>query len=207
MTQPTAADAPPAVGNMLKYSASQPRGRGGRWSGGHGGGHSGIDADAHWAALKPTKAESDAVKSYTSNMYISINGGLRGKIPVSPKAQESINGLDSLMKRSRLPNDTYVYRGLSGDTSKLGSLKVGGVLKDAGFASTTTDPAHSAVSQGKVVMKVHAAPGTRAVPIGSKVSRTGNEAEVLFDRGTSFRIRGKRKLDDGRTELDVEAVQ
>ncbi len=107
-----------------------------------------VERDLYRQMLKKpeTDAEIAAINNYSGLSYTEINGFLRGRPATGNKTKiydeedigPEIRHLDNVMKRSRMTEDTVVYRGLSGDYAKtVLQSKVGKIIKDAGFVSTS----------------------------------------------------------------------
>ena len=146
--------------------------KGGRGAG--GGGTStrtferGQDEQIH-AALKDeqgayidtlSEEQLKSVAGYQSEgTYEDINGFLRGeKGPIAPEDEAIIGTLDGVIEGAGFQYNTTVYRGVSDTDGQFRELKVGDVIIERGFSSTSPNPAvaeafaNSAVIQGQPVV-------------------------------------------------------
>jgi len=136
-----------------------------------------------------------AILEYTGTAYTEINNHLRLGEQVSRKAKEAIQDLDAAFKGAKSPAAITAYRTLSldnplGKRVREGSLKVGTVLEDKGFVSTTLDPNYAYNKGLKLVMKVPK--GYPAIwvddPPSDDYTANPGEKEVLLKRDTKMRV-------------------
>lgn len=115
-------------------------------------------------------AELKAVADYQlEGVYDVINPALRsGNLP--PEHERTVRLLDSSLEKSSLTFHTKVYRGISDDTGAFDEIKVGDVIRDKGYVSTSPNPAvaeafaNSTVIQGKpVVLEIDIPRGQPAI--------------------------------------------
>ena len=146
--------------------------KGGRGSGGGGGAtrtfEAGQDEQIH-AALKAeqgayidtlSEEQLKSVAGYQSEgTYEDVNGFLRGeKGPISPEDEAIIGTLDGVIEGAGFQYNTTVYRGVSDTDGQFRELKVGDVILENGYSSTSPNPAvaeafaNSAVIQGQPVV-------------------------------------------------------
>jgi len=143
-----------------------------------------------------TAEEHTAVRGYVSEAkWDSINTRLR-----KGKDHKDAADIDSAISKSTpLGKDTTLYRGIGMDTPP--SYKVGGVIQDKAFMSTTAKPSAAIdFSRGggqkhAVVMTIDAPKGTHALNTSRWVSGgLGDEGEMLLPRGSSLKVRGVRRI-------------
>ena len=91
--------------------------------------------------------------------YEDVNGFLRGeKGPISPEDEAIIGTLDGVIEGASFQYNTTVYRGVSDTDGQFRELKVGDVILEKGFSSTSPNPAvaeafaNSTVIQGQPVV-------------------------------------------------------
>jgi len=118
-----------------------------------------------------TDEEIDALDDYVSINYKKINGFLRDpeNVKISKKDQETIDQIDSAIKKHKLKEDLVVYRSLSGTE---------GLKEDKAFQSTSIDPyaSYQFKSDGGKIYKLTIPAGTNYAYLG------GGEKELLLPR-------------------------
>jgi hypothetical protein len=89
-------------------------------------------------APKPTQQELKAVRDYTFGGFVRMNKRLRRGQDGGRNAEQ----LRKYLNRARIPKNVTVYRGVDRKYAKTikSQVRVGSVLRDRGFMSTTTDP-------------------------------------------------------------------
>ena len=102
--------------------------------------------------------------------------------------QETINQLDSAFKKSGgMPEDATLLRGIQSDLVsnmiKDGTLKVGSIMTDSGFVSTSLNSPFS----GNIRMNINVPKGSPAINING-TSKYPSEAEVLLPRNLPMRV-------------------
>lgn len=177
-----------------------------------------------WTRARHTAA-ADSLEEYQGGSYATINDLLRsGK--TEDYVQEWVDGVDDAMSISKLPRDTVVYRGIRrpevvfGAAWKGSDSKVGLTWRDDGFTSTTVDrrvvddPEFSGkANEDAAIFRIVAPAGTSAIrlsdmaPPGGKITGVSEEAEVLLQRGLTYRVVADHGYDaSGKRTLDVEVV-
>lgn len=142
-----------------------------------------------------------ALKEYRGSLYKSMNALLRGQETefIDPEtARQLIDKMGALYDKQltkTLPQAVVCYRGMSrraADALKE-SLVPGGVIRDAGFVSTSYNDEIAEIFAGDtgVVLKGTAPKGTQYLP-GTTI-----EHEVILERGTSFVVE-KTNIDGSR---------
>lgn len=171
------------------------------------------------------ESSAEALDDYRGIDYVGINGGLRSG-NVDSFAQQRIDGIDRAMAASRLKQDVLVYRGIRSPHKVFGnswldsSSKAGLTWTDNGYTSTTVDKrvtteAGFTDEHDSALMRIVVPRGVSAVrlsdmaPAGTAaLSSISHEAELLLDRGLTFRVVADHGY-DGTTKrrlLDVEVV-
>ena len=171
-----------------------------------------------YGAPPPSEEQLKALTLYSARGYESMNGFMR-------KGQGQESGVDGdVSKETRMAAAALMeapeaarYRGLvhrstSTTKDKIANYKVGRVVEEAGFVSTTSDPEVATIFRG--------IPEESRVTLNYKiVSKNGvyiealsekGENEVLFPPGTKFRVKKVSEKDDpswGATvEVEMEEV-
>lgn len=143
-----------------------------------------------------------AIEAYRGLGYQGVNRYLRTGESVRG-ARSVVAEIDRAMAQSRLPDNLVLWRGIPSGERTFG----GNVARDlTGFE--WTDPAYISTSSareiaergGPVLMRLATPPGTGAIRLSDF------EAEVLLQRGLTFRVVRDNGLVDGRRLLDVEVI-
>lgn len=166
--------------------------------------------------------ESRALRNYRSITYSGINRRLRsGNTDINDKADEAqqraIDGIDSAMSASQLPQPVETYRGVFDEGNMFGGRLAGDMTgmewREDAYMSTTVDlnvaEGFSDDGDGAVLMHITVPAGTGAVQLSS--ASGGNtvhaEAELLLQRGLRLRVVADRGVDsNGIRRLDVEVI-
>jgi phage-related protein (TIGR01555 family) len=154
-----------------------------------------VERDLYKTMLtKPeTTAEKTSIGVYSGAGYSSINGHLRGKNPATALMRQNISNIDNVLARSRIPEDTVVYRGIKPPFSKeILAAKVGSTIDDPGYVSTSLkgDTSKKFATPEGVVLKMLLPKGNSAyVMNGRGASHYPKEHEVLLPRGSRFRVK------------------
>lgn len=174
------------------------------------------EAPSKWSkwAKGLEKSERDALINYQTEPfdnaptdYTKINGHLRGKDKRPSKAtRAAITQLDKALDKSRIPEDTVVYRGfpasvLGDDPERL----VGSTIKDKGYTSTSLSK-QVAGQFGKVSTEIRIPKGAKGGLLDSLKSGKDPEYELLLPRNSEFRILAVDKS-GGQTNIVMELVQ
>lgn len=150
------------------------------------------DDEKAWKSwyMNSTKGEDEAIRHYSGSRYEAINGYLRGMEEEQPTVRESIEALDSVLKKGSIPEDTIVYRGM--DPGLLEGLKAGDSFKDKGYVSTSlSEKAASEFGWMESPAEIRVPKGFNGgyVDMIQRMSPTQRrEYELLLPRGTSFRM-------------------
>lgn len=184
-------------------------------------------AQKPWRA-KLKAADKAAIGAYQSGEgYPVINGALReGQMPegtidfASPAlgaksvdATQAVTKLDAaLQKVPPLKEPAHVWRGIGPDALAeiLGSVEtnqdlIGTTLTDDGYASVSVDPtlAERFVDEGGAMFHIQAPKGAKVADLGAVNPQGGSD--MVFPRGSSFRITGTR-MEAGQRIIDAELV-
>lgn len=155
---------------------------------------------------------SGAVRDYTGAEYAAVNRSLRG-LPLPYGYEQAdvdpiVDGLDAAMAGSRLERDVVVWRGMN-STALFGGRDSGDLTglewSEQAYASTSASETKArmfATGQTPVLMRILTPVGTGAV----EASGMDLEAELLLERGLTFRVVADRGVVDGKRLLDVEVV-
>jgi uncharacterized protein len=156
-----------------------------------------------------TESEQFAVRTYTGEAFTPLNNELRN--PKTAKAaikKPLFKDMDNALNKSSLKEDTVVYRGIK-DPSKLGlspNMAIGATVKDPGYMSATLNPKVAAKYAGDgAVLKIAAPKGAKGASVGG-ISRYPKEHEMLFARGSGFKVTGVSK-EGGKTVYHAELIQ
>lgn len=132
-----------------------------------------------------------SIKHYTNGSYNALNKALRSGQPMSEAQATLAAHLDAAIRKSKISEDTTVYRGIAEPAKFFGSdVKIGTVIVDNGFISTSknTSTATNFGGQG-LVAKIKLPKGSSAMDV-SPLSLHSSEKEVLLPRGSMFKIVG-----------------
>jgi hypothetical protein len=169
-----------------------------------------------------SKSENWAVDAYSGGGYENINMYLRGKtdsdFSAAPgKTRQVMEGLDSALAKGRAPEPLTTYRGVRSDPGDPHSL-VKQLVEAARSGGTFSDKAYVSSSMvGKVAEKQFSGSSRKdveraiikiGVPKGSHGAYTDvlditGEAEWLMPRGSTFKVTGATKRDDGVWEISA----
>lgn len=148
-----------------------------------------------------TTAESSALRNYAVMTHIDINKFLRtGAAGSLSFVKEEISGLDGAFAKAALSQSITVYRGITKNAfeSIKNSFRVGNVMHDASFVSTTLNANYSKYF-GDHQIAISVPQGSKAIPMGA-LARWAHEGEVLLNRGTRFKVLSS---DEKRTHLEA----
>lgn len=136
------------------------------------------------------KKVAQAAASYTGQNGATVNTKIRLGKELTPREQNIKDGTDEYLKNApKFPNSTVVFRGFQ--VGSIDNLKPGIVLPARGFFSTSSnekvsrDFAHPANGNHGVIVQIeHHHSGVSV----QHFSRFENEQEVLFPRGSRFKV-------------------
>ncbi len=162
---------------------------------------------------KLSKTERNAIEDYSTDKFQQINGELRsGKL--SPENQKIVKSIDSgLAKAEKRSGATIrsfdIPSGKDGDAIR-NMLKPGAEFSDAGYVSTRKVPSltdkigfvEKKTQANRVILKVV---GKNGVDI-TEVSLNKQEGEVLYPRGTKFKVSQAEHLPNGAILAIIEEI-
>lgn len=158
--------------------------------------------------IKLTDSERDAITQYSNNEYYDINKLLRNpKELVEDKAytKKLIRHLSNALKKYKTSKPIITYRGIDKEViDKMGtSFKEGNVISDSGFCSTSSlkEVANEYIGFDGYLMEMLIPEGSHAASIDSLSVYSGQEFEVLIDRGSKFLI---QKINHKKRLITVE---
>lgn len=173
-----------------RFNPSQPRDDDGKWRTGEGGDKPNVQLTG-----RVSPDERSALIDYAHGYNQEVNKGLRktGKAP--SRYADIVTAIDSLMKKSKVKNDSVVYRLIPGKVAA--KLKNGATIRDKAFLSTTK--ALSVVQgrgslygdddPGNIVVKINVKKGTSAIDINNhRASEFSGERELLINRNQKFKV-------------------
>lgn len=173
-------------------------------------------ASGHWSGTRDslTPAQTSALRSYTGDGYVRINGQLRTSQGGRPPKEA--RSMDAAMDRApRVPERVEVSRNVGLDAFGLSrgqdpSSLVGRSFTEHGYMSTTVKTTKAdATFDGEVTMKVAVPKGAKAIYVSGKppISAVGEgEGELLLARGTRMSVTAVTRK--GRQWIvEVEATQ
>lgn len=149
---------------------------------------------------KYKKGHFTGVYNYTGGDYRSINKALRDNQIPSPDDIDNIFHIDKAFERTpEFTEGQFLYRAIS--TRAASTIQVGKGYQDDGVVSTTINPVF-ARDWKPVVMQIYFPPGAKGIPIDRFSSNKG-EMEVMFQRGSQFRILSDSVMPIGGRETRV----
>ncbi len=175
------------------------------------------------------RLDADALAFYRGHGYIEANAYLREGRTFSGegKAKWTVEQIDAIMSQSRLTRDVQVHRGVGGlgmfgHAGTGGKSLVGMEYTEPAYASTTADPnvarefyAGEDYGGRGAILNIRVPAGTKAIQLsglGPKPKHDWElprppeqEAELLLQRGLTYRITGDRTV-NGIRYLDAEVV-
>lgn len=131
--------------------------------------------------------EEEAIGEYSGHAYADINDALRSGHPLDDEYDVYRDALDGALQRSSAPADMIVYRGLS--KKMLPNLKIGGLVSDKAFVSTSIDEeeARKGFGIGKILATISIPKGSSGAYIAS-LSPNPDEREWLLPRNATFKV-------------------
>ncbi len=132
------------------------------------------------------------LKKYQADVYHPLNWALRGLEPVTIADLVRAKKIDSTIAHAAIPRDMIVYRGFRRNV--VNELEPGDTFTDNGFSSSTlseTVARERFASGGGAIFQFVARKGTHAIYRDDLIKFPKPELEILFPRGTSFRILSK----------------
>lgn len=171
-----------------------------------------LTAEEHASAKRYSESGYDYSYAYL-NRY-AREGKVSGQM-TEDGMKEAAKHLDSAISKSSLAKDTEVYRGTGLTEYGLtkADLKVGSVLTDKAYTSTSTDLSvveGGYSSKDGVILRTTLAKGSSALDMNAgtefgKIAEISSEQEVLLPRNTSFKVTAIVEQ-GGKTYVDVEVL-
>jgi hypothetical protein len=153
-----------------------------------------------------------AVNDYVMNST-TLNRHLAGTKKIDsdylPETQRAIDALDSMFaKAPAMKSDTTVFSGLQGSVKRqLMDMKVGDELVVKRYLSSSLSGAKAGdfVDEHHSYMQIHVSKGSHGTAYIESISNIASERELLINRGSKFRLLGKKK-DGKETYYIVELI-
>jgi hypothetical protein len=136
---------------------------------------------------KFTTEEKAALKSYTGSGYLDLNKATKTlRTGIGDPDTKILAGLDSAFARASLQDDLLVYRGIDDIAwgSFFGDAKVGDLVTDHGYVSTTINPK---LGWSTHQIEIRLNKGASAIPV-APLSLHQTELEIVLARNAQFRI-------------------
>lgn len=143
---------------------------------------------------------------YQADVYGPLNRALRGLEPVTMADLVMAKKIDSAIECAAIPRDMIVYRGFRRNV--VNELEPGDTFTDNGFSSSTlseTVALERFAFGGGAIFQFVARKGTHAIYLDDLRKFPKPELEILFPRGSSFRILSK-EIRHGITYFMVELI-
>jgi len=169
-----------------------------------------------------TRDEQSAVSGYKSFGYKAINEYQATGKTKNENTKREAQAMASVMKRTSVAEPVSVYRGVNGPLAgKLSTLPEGAVFKAPCYQSTSTSlETASKFALGELgeaarvgstaasptILHFKVQPKMRAIPIAKLSGFADTEKELVLDRGTSWRVAGKKQNAAGVTVVTLEKV-
>ena len=137
-----------------------------------------------------SRKQFKAAKTYQGNDFEGINKTLRRGRSDGYHA-ETISNLDELTKSGTIPEDTWLYRGIS---DRFNDVKAGAIIEDQAYMSTTTNPriVSSFTRKGVEPLAIRAPKGANGMSmnrvVASDAVNASHESEILLPRGSRLRM-------------------
>ena len=168
--------------------------------------------------LNLSEQELKSIIAYTGNDFDRINKILRNPEKkqymdesVLEKCEMNIKNISSALSKSKTTKPIITYRGIGGHAMEtlIDNMKVGNVWRDDGFVSTSSlyDVAEEFAKHSKspgYILEIHVPKGSRAMSVDSISHYSGEEYEVLLDKGSEFLI---KEIDNDNRIIVVELQQ
>lgn len=151
-------------------------------------------------AYQYTPEQRKAIRAYTGSAYADINEAARSGRDDGSSAAAAADELSSAMQP--LPEDMLMLREVNG-AHALGDVKVGDLIADPGFSSTTIAPGgrFAAGRSGTTIMHILAPKGTPTV--WANPAADYPEDEMILDRGQPMQV---MKVQPRKGRSDVTEV-
>lgn len=171
-----------------------------------------------------TDTEKESIYNYSNQGHIKMNESLRN-FKQGDSITKEVKDITAAINKASLPSDMVLHRGCSFDELQSYLNMPLFSVKDMDNASlqmcvnrtftvdqflSTSAVAHGA-SKNNVSLSINAPKGTKALWLsdtkqGKRLSKHGNDFEVLMQRGTSFSI-SKINKTDGKINIELVALK
>lgn len=157
--------------------------------------HKNLHPDARRFEQMLTTEEHKAIRSYTGSSN-GINGALRENRLSGSGYEKQANALDNAMRKSSVPSNVIVWRGVGGSSELLGLSPqdfmrlVGARIEDLGYGSFSVKKGVAKnFAGGNVLIRAHLPKGTKGVYVQETgLSAHTSEYELILPRGTQFTV-------------------
>jgi hypothetical protein len=157
-----------------------------------------IPAAQQRSLARLTEDERAAIESYVLNGFRSVNGALRGFVPMTPTIQTHVDQIRSGLRKYPLENTLRVTREVSGFvfgvTDKRSAERlIGQQFDEPGFLSTTMAerPAASSMHENPLILDLVVPARTPALAIG-ELTEVPLEREMLIIDAQRYQVIGAR---------------
>lgn len=178
-------------------------------------------SEAHAAMIKsasnPSAAEKTAAERYVGdasaiNMHLRDGGSLDDKVRSFDGDEMDGRQLSNLVKKSKLPKDTELWRGTNDASEIFGPVgsRVGHDFVDPGFVSTDVHQSKAKEfannDEDTALIRIVAPKGTPGLAVSKYIKYSTDEREILLDAGSTFRVTSDKVV--GRDRLvELQVVQ
>lgn len=147
-----------------------------------------------------SEEEKNVIREYTQGGYITLNEGLRLRLPLDQHDTYMLGVLDRIFANAPpIKDPMYVYRGYSAPSTR-NFIKTGGFISATGHKATSMrfiDP-----STRCCMMRILVPAGAKMLPI-MEISRYPEEREVLISRHGILHATSKSIDSQGISNVDV----
>ena len=153
------------------------------------------------------------------NMKLRDPDGATGLSPIDRVERRYIEDMDEVMSENTLPENTRLYRGVTGEyAEQMTRLNPGDVFSDGGYGSTSLSSAvpRESLTTSDALIQIHAPKGTHGVYANALLARTENhqaaasgqyshQQEFILARGMNYRVINVEQ-GDGHQIVNVEVI-
>lgn len=179
--------------------------------------------------VEPSGYAARAVNSYVNdyvgtgaftNMKLRGGANAEGLPPLDSRQKRFMSDLDETIGENHLPDNTVLYRGVTGPhANQLSTLKAGDTFMDKGYGSTSlskTVPSED-LKAGDALIQIKAPKGTNGVYVNSVFSKSpdyaasangqySHQQEVLLGRDTKYKVVSVEQ-GEGHNIINVEIIK
>ena len=135
-----------------------------------------------------------AVGGYTVDTYTDINNALHGNIRMTDNIKEKIAGIDIAVGGFKIKDNMTVFRGTN--AAYYADWKAGDVKKIDAYTSTSLLKSEAKwfyrrqnkLGNDPVMLEIRVSAGTKGLYIGAKTDFKADQAELLLNRGLSYKV-------------------